>query len=432
MASGGSVGVSRGTFDIAASLYLGSYQTLRGQNRNATIFKLAASANCDVITNTGTAEKWNACILDLKIDGNKANNTAGHGIKLTGARQHVLDRLYVTSCANAGIELIGTASYLTGSTNLNNIVLASNDEEGIYIGAYAYGCNLTSLVASANATNIKIISGGEHRVSNCNLMQSTTLSLQVYSAFNVLISNVYTSDDTTDAFQVNRSSDVYLVNCFAEDTATNCFYIVGASGAVSDNVHLLNCGVTTTSVTPTRGLYLYGVSSAASVITDFSAIGCDFSSATTAVSKSPSTVLGGINNIHSNRGYLAPGEVTTYSGSIATLTQNAYNSLDNPFGQDVLVLDTTWYYTTATSNAATLDSGIGSSATTDYTTLLANAPLNTTAPVAYHSVHTATYGQQTTPILWKSGSGNRYLNMSIKDAAATSLVCGYTVRVMGV
>jgi len=40
-------------------------------------------------------------------------------------------------------------------------------------------------------------------------------------------------------------------------------------------------------------------------------------------------------------------------------------------------------------------------------------------------------GAQAQPILWQSGAGNRYLNMSIKDAAATGMVATYVVTVMG-
>ncbi|MFH1421933.1 MAG: hypothetical protein ABIH42_04375, partial [Planctomycetota bacterium] len=67
----------------------------------------------------------------------------------------------------------------------------------------------------------------------------------------------------------------------------------------------------------------------------------------------------------------------------------------------------------AEATTPNIDCGIGSSATADYTTLFDDLPGETTG--FYNSVNTATYGQQTSPQLWASGSGNRYLNMSIKD-----------------
>jgi parallel beta-helix repeat protein len=133
--------------------------------------------------------------------------------------------------------------------------------------------------------------------------------------------------------------------------------------------------------------------------------------------------------ISNNTGWIASGEIRTVSGSISTLTQNAYNSLDNPFGQSVAMLRLDIYVSTkATTGSPNLDSGIGSSATTDYTTLFDDLPCET---VGFYTSTVTTPGAQTVPQLWESGSGNRYLNMSIKDAAATGMVATYTVTVMG-
>lgn len=149
--------------------------------------------------------------------------------------------------------------------------------------------------------------------------------------------------------------------------------------------------------------------------------------------KPPSEVLNNYNQpTVLTEGYIAPGEIRTYSGTIGTLTENAFNSLDNPFGQAVRVLSLDFYISTAANDTtpnSTIDSGLGSSATTDYTTLFEGVDCEATG--FYNSVNSATIGKQTVPQLWASGSGNRYLNMSIKDAAATGMVCKYTVTVMG-
>ncbi|MFA5408440.1 MAG: right-handed parallel beta-helix repeat-containing protein [Bacilli bacterium] len=135
------------------------------------------------------------------------------------------------------------------------------------------------------------------------------------------------------------------------------------------------------------------------------------------------------NEICGNVGHVAPGEVRTYSGSIATLTQDAFNSLDNPFGQAVRLLSLDIYVSTgATATTPNIDCGIGSSATTDYTTLFDDLPGET---IGFYRSTITIPGAQSVPQLWESGSGNRYLNMSIKDAAATGMVATYVVTVMG-
>lgn len=137
-----------------------------------------------------------------------------------------------------------------------------------------------------------------------------------------------------------------------------------------------------------------------------------------------------IGNVYrNNAGYIAPGENRTYTGSIATLTENAFNSLDNPFGQNVALLSLDVYVATAaTATSPNIDCGIGSSATADYVTLFQDLPGET---IGLYNSKIATPGAQTQPILWQTGAGNRYLNMSIKDAAATGMVATYVATVMG-
>jgi hypothetical protein len=127
--------------------------------------------------------------------------------------------------------------------------------------------------------------------------------------------------------------------------------------------------------------------------------------------------------------FIPPGKVRTYTGTIATLTENAFNSLDNPFGQAVRVLDLQVYVSTAaTATSPNIDCGIGSSATTDYATMFDDLPGET---IGFYKSTIATPGTQTVPVLWQSGAGNRYLNHSIKGAAATGMVATYVVTVMG-
>jgi hypothetical protein len=147
------------------------------------------------------------------------------------------------------------------------------------------------------------------------------------------------------------------------------------------------------------------------------------------INQSPTMTLQS-KKVWGNSQYIAPGEIRTYSGTIATLTENAFNSVDNPFGQSVRVLSEDIYVSTgATATSPNIDCGIGSSATTDYTTLFDDLPGET---VGFYNSLVTTPGAQTVPQLWASGSGNRYLNHSIKGAAATGMVATYTVTVMGV
>lgn len=138
---------------------------------------------------------------------------------------------------------------------------------------------------------------------------------------------------------------------------------------------------------------------------------------------------GTLNRVCECNGYIARGETKTITGSISTLTENAFNSLLNPYGVSMRVVSLDVYISkAATSTEPNIDCGIGSSATADYNNLFDDLPGEIAG--LYRST-AGTPGVQTTPIIWKGFSGNKYLNMSIKGAAATGMVATYVITVMG-
>ncbi len=157
MASGGRVGLSRGTFSIAAPVYLGSYQQLCGMNKVATSLKLADSANCDVIsTLTTDVARYSIAIRDLGIDGNKANNTSGNGISLYRAWYTPLENLEVKDMSGKGIYYA-----LPGSTLAQNACLFDigvKDCEGTGID-FASGAITDSLIMNARTYNCGTVDG---------------------------------------------------------------------------------------------------------------------------------------------------------------------------------------------------------------------------------------------------------------------------------
>jgi hypothetical protein len=178
--------------------------------------------------------------------------------------------------------------------------------------------------------------------------------------------------------------------------------------------------------------------SISSTSNNISVIDCQFSGFTTKISDSSTAKIS--NLIINNNGYIASGEIRTISGTITgTASDNAalMLSIDNPFGQAVRVLDVQVEITANASASATMDAGIGSSATADYTTMIAALPINpgTSYPYFYSATKTATYGQMAaiSGINWATGSGNRYLNFynPSSNASGTVFRATYTITVMG-
>ncbi|GAI14844.1 unnamed protein product, partial [marine sediment metagenome] len=78
--TGGEVFLLDGTYNIEASLVLGSYQTLRGCGRNTIL--TTTTAGIDIITATGSvgSEKVGILVADLCIDGTAGGASTGEAI----------------------------------------------------------------------------------------------------------------------------------------------------------------------------------------------------------------------------------------------------------------------------------------------------------------------------------------------------------------
>jgi hypothetical protein len=87
-AAGGIVFVPSGTYLIGTTLILNPDVTVMGSGPGASILKLKNGANTTVIktANYGTTGSNDFAILELAIDGNNANNAAGHCLLIDGLR----------------------------------------------------------------------------------------------------------------------------------------------------------------------------------------------------------------------------------------------------------------------------------------------------------------------------------------------------------
>lgn len=150
-AGGGYVYLPAGTYSVGSTLNLIDSTTddsgrnvLQGAGLGKTILKLAASADCDVISSTNFATLtggtnaygvFATIIRDLDIDGNKANNASGYGIRLYGRNIHI-QNVHVHHCSQDGIytEHNGVDDFSTYAGTLEgeftNIKCSHNDGNG--------------------------------------------------------------------------------------------------------------------------------------------------------------------------------------------------------------------------------------------------------------------------------------------------------------
>ena len=201
-ALGGKVVLSEGTFTIATVIDLDSNHTLEGQG-NSTILTIPNSSNNDVLHNLGWSSTTssatgndNVTILNLKIDGNGANQTTGgigiyfnaknadrsfnlvirgvyvidtfsQGIHLKGCdglqmtdvtaeacgtdTGNPVHNIYLRRCINSSIQVYVYKSVTGKGLKVTiceyckiDVIAIDNDDEGVYLGGSRF-CNVIAL-----------------------------------------------------------------------------------------------------------------------------------------------------------------------------------------------------------------------------------------------------------------------------------------------
>jgi parallel beta-helix repeat protein len=124
-AGGGAVYIREGTYTVSSSITVPSNVALIGAGAATTIY-LANGANTDVITANGAQ---NVLIANLKINGNKANQTTtSRGIKFVNVENSKISGCWVEGGYDGGIHLEGSRyNTITGNT------AGLNSGYGIYL-----------------------------------------------------------------------------------------------------------------------------------------------------------------------------------------------------------------------------------------------------------------------------------------------------------
>jgi hypothetical protein len=420
---GGIIQLSTGNFKLSTTIHLGidadsiwKVIWLRGSGTQATTINLKNSSNCDMIDIISTVSNpivGFKYVTDMELNGNGTNQTSGNCITYAETSGAIYDAYFE--------RLIVLNSYANGfnisngwGVHIDNCYAEYCGQDGCsFTGSECYINNSYLSYNTRYGLHIPSVSNLNH-FSNLGFLNNGNSHIREYSSHsnwsNILTSGTWGTSHWAILGYGSRNTwnNVHVVG----DATTNSRWGMLVQGDYNSINNFISKDVYSTSLDVANGVINNKI------------INGD-------VTK-PMTDLGITTIIRDITGYIAKGEIRTYSKNIATLTENGITSFDNPFGQDVRVLSLDIYISAASNNTtpnATIDSGIGSSSTTDYATLFENVDCETSG--FYNSVNTATVGKQTSPQLWASGSGNRYLNMSIKDAAATGMVATYTVTVMG-
>jgi hypothetical protein len=129
-AGGGIVQLPVGTFALAhaggaIALSLLSNVELRGRGR-ATVLKLLDGANCHIINMVSGST--NMVVRDMTLDGNRANQTAGHGIRGAGVTGLLIENVLIRQSQHYGIGLQRNGAK---NVKISNVTIEDTGADGI-------------------------------------------------------------------------------------------------------------------------------------------------------------------------------------------------------------------------------------------------------------------------------------------------------------
>lgn len=363
-ASGGTIWLSTGTFEISTTWTINKSITVVGAGNGGaitsgvTIIKQANSANLARIINA-TGNDVN--IRDIYVNGNTANNTDGIGIFIGGANSSI-ENCFIRNCQSFSVQTAGYAGYFKHvfceygeatawkDTGHDNRFVACHGSQ--CKGATTDGFSTTGYAARYEmcvAANV----GRDGWNLEAGSYGSTIINCWLAGGFGT------TGGAARNAVTIAGSSyNIIKGNIFEDmsqsvDNTYDGIWITNSSTGAFSNNNIISGNIIRTVAAAGIKTYKYGVDITAgnigNIVNANQIIGA---------STLPVYDLGTLTINERNGNYVAPGEIRPYSGSlIAGTVGNAIMAWQNPHSQAMMVTGRTLITTGATA-AATGDWGL--------------------------------------------------------------------------
>lgn len=97
----------------------------------------------------------NGAVAFLRLDGNKANNTSGHGISVPVGigETSLISQCNISNCTQAGLYIAGSQS---GTGTVQNVTSNGNGVAGIWLDDFKSGISMWGVGGDQNPTTLKI------------------------------------------------------------------------------------------------------------------------------------------------------------------------------------------------------------------------------------------------------------------------------------
>ena len=261
-AAGGIVYLTEGTFSISAAISIPNTTVLAGAGNGSLItLPNAQNGTYNMLQNTDTTTGTDIVIRDLKIDGNRANQTTGNmkAILLnnmgggSGASARPGARITGVTVVNIKGNASGSALYLTASSNntIENNILVNYEYYCIILLAGSHYNTVTSNTCQSTSTalGIGVGSSSNNSITN-NVIQGASTGISVQSASG----NTVTSNSVSGAINgISTSTATY--NTISANNIQNSGSF-GMNIGLNSNYNTINSN--TISTTGSYGMLIAG------------------------------------------------------------------------------------------------------------------------------------------------------------------------------
>jgi hypothetical protein len=168
--TGGTVYVPAGTYIIGTTLTIKDNVTLEGTGVGSTL-KSKNSLNANLIqTSLTAANTFFVRIRQLRLDGNKANNTSGHLLYMFRAHTCVLELLHTQNGADRGIYLVGDGTGFALNNMIRNCRLEGPKNENVSIAGFAPNNMLSDcIIGGSDTRDVLDLQNDELLVRGCHI-----------------------------------------------------------------------------------------------------------------------------------------------------------------------------------------------------------------------------------------------------------------------
>ena len=247
---GGTVYLMEGTYIIDGEILPNNNVTIAGAGK-ATIIKFKDSIGVNTHAIYGIS-KSRLVIRDLKIDGNKANNTGladngiymgsvGSGSGATAIPGVTINSVEIVNMAQYGIYMNSTIN----STVTNSTVTASANT-GIYMTSMTNNTIVNNNVLGSGGVGIYVLGGTGGNITSNIVEGSTSNGIQVASGSRIAVTGNSVKSSTDNGIQLAGSSISVTGNTIASNTDVG-IYVQGTQHVISGNTIASNA---------THGIYL--------------------------------------------------------------------------------------------------------------------------------------------------------------------------------